>query len=200
MKNNLPFALVWFRALLAMFVLCISIPRCSWAPTFIACSIPLAVLSDLFDGILARRWGVSTPSLRRLDSQIDLFYWSSLLVSFMLCVPGANAIFWPWIGLAVIAEAALYLTSFIRFGKEPCTHAFLSKIWCLTLASCLFHSFVQLDTTYMHYALIFGYISQLDVLLILLFLPVWQKDIPSSFHAWQIRKGRTIRRHPLLNG
>lgn len=200
MKKNLPFVLVWSRAALAMLVLCISIPRPSWATNLIAWSIPLAVISDVFDGILARRWGVSTEKLRRLDSQIDLFYWLSLLVAFMLCVPEANAIFWPWIGLAVLAEAALYMTSFLRFGKEPCTHAYLSKAWCLILASCLMYSFMQLDTQCMRLALMVGYIAQLDVLLILCFLPRWQKDIPSSYHAWQIRKGRTIRRYPLFNG
>lgn len=200
MKKNLPFVLVWSRAALAMLVLCISIPRSSWAPNLIAWSIPLAVISDIFDGILARRWGVSSEKLRRLDSQIDLFYWLSLLVAFMLCVPGANAIFWPWIGIAVLTEITLYLTSFLRFGKEPCTHAYVSKAWCIVLASCLFYSFINENTATMRFALIFGYVAQLDVLLILCVLPSWQKDIPSCYHAWQIRKGRAIRRYPLFNG
>ncbi len=200
MKNRIPFILVWSRAGLAMLVLMIGIAQCSWATYAVAWSIPLAVLTDVFDGILARRWGVSTEQLRRLDSQIDMFYWLSLLVAFMILVPGANQIFWPWIGLAVIAESSLYITSLIRFGKEPCTHALLSKMWCLVLASCLFYSFIFANTHWMKFAMISGYVAQLDVLLILCILPKWQRDIPSSYHAWLLRQGKSFERNPLFNG
>lgn len=192
--------LVWCRAALAMLVLLVALFRLPFAQVLIAWSIPIAIVSDVFDGILARRFGSSTERLRRLDSQIDLFYWSSLLIAMMLLIPDANNVFWPWIGLSVLAEAMLYTVSFVRFGKEPCTHAFLSKLWCLALGTALFHCFLTGQTTCMPYALSFGYLSQLDVLLILLILPKWQKDIPSCFHAFCIRKGLPIIRHRLLNG
>lgn len=42
-------------------------------------------------------------------------------------------------------------------------------------------------------AIILGFVSHLDVILIVLFLPKWQHDVPSSYHAWQIRKGKDIK-------
>jgi CDP-diacylglycerol---glycerol-3-phosphate 3-phosphatidyltransferase len=200
MKKKIPYILVWSRAALAMIVLLLALCKFSWAPFFIAWSIPIAVITDIFDGILARKFGISTERLRRLDSQIDLFYWISLLIAMMLCIPQAKNVFWPWIGLSVLAEATLYSVSFIRFGKEPCTHALLSKLWCLFLAIALFDAFMTGKITWMPYALTFGYVAQLDVLMILLVLPSWQKDIPSCYHAYLIRKGIRIKRHRLLNG
>lgn len=41
--------------------------------------------------------------------------------------------------------------------------------------------------------LFLGFVSHLDVILIVLFLPKWQHDVPSSYHAWQIRKGKDIK-------
>jgi CDP-diacylglycerol---glycerol-3-phosphate 3-phosphatidyltransferase len=200
MKKQIPYLLVWFRAALAMLVLILALIKNRDFNALIAWSIPLAVISDIFDGIIARKLGVSTEKLRRLDSQIDLFYWLSMLIAFILRVPDAQSIFWPWIALCVALEASLYIYSFIRFGKEPCTHALLSKTWCLFLAGALFYSFLTSTSGWLVASFIFGYLSQLDVLLILILLPNWQRDIPSSYQAWQIRKGQPIKKHPLFNG
>lgn len=35
------------------------------------------ILTDIFDGIIARKAGVSSEKLRRLDSQTDLVFWLS---------------------------------------------------------------------------------------------------------------------------
>ena len=44
----------------------------------------LAFLSDVFDGILARRLNVATPDLRRLDSIADsTFYLAALLAALL---------------------------------------------------------------------------------------------------------------------
>ena len=97
-------------------------------------------------------------------------------------------------------EILCYLISFIRFRKETCTHAFLSKIWGLIL----FSTFVSIiGFSYGGFifklAVIWGIISQLDVILIILILPKWQNDIPSSYHAYLIRKGIPFKKSKLLN-
>ncbi len=38
----------------------------------------IGLLTDIFDGIIARKVGVSSEKLRRLDSQVDLVFWLSL--------------------------------------------------------------------------------------------------------------------------
>ncbi len=48
-------------------------------------------------------------------------------------------------------------------------------------------------------AVVWGIISQLDVILIILILPKWQNDIPSAYHAYLIRKGISFKKSKFLN-
>ena len=99
-----------------------------------------------------------------------------------------------------VMEGLCYGVSFWRFGKETCTHAFLSKLWGV----CLLVAFISLiGFGYGGFPLLlavyWGLFSQLDVILIILLLPKWQNDIPSSYHAYLLRKGKEIKKHKLFN-
>lgn len=43
--------------------------------------IVIALLTDVFDGILARKWNTSTERLRKLDSNIDTIFWLFVTVA-----------------------------------------------------------------------------------------------------------------------
>jgi len=98
-------------------------------------------------------------------------------------------------------EASCYLISFLKFKKETCTHAFLSKMWGLSLLAA-FSSLIGLNHAGFpfHLAIVLGLISHLDRILITLILPKWTHDVPSAYHAYLIRKGISFKRNPLLNG
>ncbi|MEI6021437.1 MAG: CDP-alcohol phosphatidyltransferase family protein, partial [Bacteroidota bacterium] len=49
-------------------------------------------------------------------------------------------------------------------------------------------------------ALIIGAFVHIDRLLIYLLLKKWDHDIPSTFHAYQLSRGKNIRRNKLFNG
>ena len=69
----LPFALTTLRLLLgpvALFCALTNISRGIYMPILVA-----GTLSDIFDGILARRLGVATPALRRYDSITNVVYY-----------------------------------------------------------------------------------------------------------------------------
>ena len=64
--KHLPFALTLLRLLLGPVALAgalMNVSRWIYLPLLVA-----GTLSDIFDGILARRLGVATPALRRFDS------------------------------------------------------------------------------------------------------------------------------------
>ena len=161
----------------------------------------LGILSDIFDGIIARNTGVSTEKLRRMDSQTDLLFW----LSAGWCAWVLNPVIVQHNKYAIIMifvmEGLTYVFSILKFGKETCTHAFLSKLWGITL----FIAFVGIigfgfaGWTFT-LAIAFALISHLDVYLIILFLPQWTHDVPSCYHAWLIRKGKNIKRNRLFNG
>jgi CDP-diacylglycerol--glycerol-3-phosphate 3-phosphatidyltransferase len=93
----------------------------------------LGLLTDIFDGIIARKVGVSSEKLRRLDSQTDLIFWLSLGFASYFLNPELIQSEWKGILLIIVMEALCYLISLVKFGKETCTHAFLSKMWGLSL-------------------------------------------------------------------
>ena len=157
--------------------------------------------ADIFDGIIARKVGVSSEKLRRLDSQTDLIFWLSIgIITYFLfpnlIIENRNPII-----VIFVMEAMCYFISFFKFGKETCTHAFLAKLWGLSLLAA-FTSLLgfQYAGIPFYIAIILGLISHIDRILITLILPEWQHDIPSSYHAWLIRKGKNIKRNSLLNG
>jgi CDP-diacylglycerol--glycerol-3-phosphate 3-phosphatidyltransferase len=98
-------------------------------------------------------------------------------------------------------EASCYLVSILRWGKETCTHAYLSKLWGLTLLA----AFTDLiynghASTLFFVCLIAGIVSHLDRILITLIIPTWQHDVPSTYHAYRIRIGKPLRKFALFNG
>ncbi len=135
MKRHLPFALTTLRLLLGPIALACALtnfPRWIYLPILVT-----ATLSDIYDGILARRFGVATPALRRYDSVTDVIYYLFILAAaFVLCrtVITQN---WLLIALILLSEAAVILVCYARFGKYPATHSYLAKFYGLCLLAAL---------------------------------------------------------------
>jgi phosphatidylglycerophosphate synthase len=198
--KHLPILLIMFRLALAPTILLLAHlfgTRYAWA---IVTCLYLALLSDFLDGYVARHLGIATEKLRRLDSQVDLVFWLSAGICIWWLHPNIIAAHLLPIGALLGLELACYLASWLKFGKETCTHAFLSKLWGLSLLISFTFAIGWGTTAYvLPTAIGLGLVSQLDVLIIILILPRWTHDIPSAYHAWLIRKGRGFRKYKLLN-
>ena len=135
MKHHLPFALTTLRLLLgpvALVCALTNVPRWIYLPILVT-----ATLSDIYDGILARRFGVASPALRRYDSITDVIYYLFILAAaFLLCKP-VLAQNWLLIALILLSEAGCILVCYVRFGKYPATHSYLAKFYGLCLLAVL---------------------------------------------------------------
>lgn len=197
---NLPYALILFRLLLAPIVVILAGVLKEQSAYIILVLMYLGLFSDIFDGIIARKQQISTEKMRRIDSQVDLIFWLCIAWSCYLIYPELIEENKIGVILVLAMEGLCYLISFIKFGRETCTHAFLSKMWGLTLLAtftallgfahngCIFHTCIVL-----------GLASQLDVILIILILPNWAHDIPSFYHAILMRKGIEFKKSKYLN-
>lgn len=199
--KNIPIFLIAFRLLLGPILIMLTYNYGSEIRKELIFLIFLGLLSDIFDGIIARRFGVSSEKLRRMDSQTDLIFW--LCVAFCSWLLNPEIItnnVWSII-LIFIMEALTYLFSILKFGKETCTHALLSKLWGVTLLIA-FVSMIGFGHAGIPFflAVFFGIVGHIDVYLIIYFLPKWTHDVPSSYHAYLIREGKSIKRHKLFNG
>lgn len=196
----LPISLTILRLVLGPVMIALA----AWAPRpqpWLLMALWAAILSDIFDGIIARRVGVATPLLRRLDSQCDLVFW--------LCALGAVAVLhwpilragWPIILPIILMEAGIYGLSYLRFGREACTHAYSAKAFGLALLYA-FTAILGFGEGWwsLRILLIVYSISWVDIVLILLILPEWTNDVPSAYHAWLVRRGVPFRRHAMFHG
>ena len=196
-----PYLLIAFRFLLAPTILIFSYYiEESTARLWIIVFIILGLLSDIFDGIIARQMGISTVKMRRMDSQTDLVFWLSIGIACYHLNPELIKTYQYEVIAIFIMEGLCYTISFLKFGKETCTHAFLSKLWGLYLLT----AFISLigfghGGFPLQLAIYWGIFSQLDVILILLLLPKWQNDIPSAYHAYLIRRGKNFKKSKWLN-
>ncbi|KGO87651.1 CDP-alcohol phosphatidyltransferase [Flavobacterium rivuli WB 3.3-2 = DSM 21788] len=199
--KNIPYILIAFRLVLGPVMIAVTYNYGTAARMFLALLILLGILSDIFDGIIARKHGVSTERLRRMDSQIDVVFWLCTGWCAWLLNPEIIKNNRYAIATIFIMEALTYVFSFLKFGKETCTHALLSKLWGITLFAA-FISIIGFGYGGIPLALvvIFGILSHIDVYLIILLLPRWMHDVPSCYHAWLIRQGKDIKRNKLFNG
>jgi CDP-diacylglycerol--glycerol-3-phosphate 3-phosphatidyltransferase len=131
--KKLPYILIAARFLLAPIIITLAYFKGTESAFLIVTLMYLGILTDIFDGIIARKVGVSSEKLRRLDSQTDLIFWLSLGFASYFLNPELIQSEWKGILLIIVMEALCYLISLVKFGKETCTHAFLSKMWGLSL-------------------------------------------------------------------
>ncbi|MFK8058869.1 MAG: CDP-alcohol phosphatidyltransferase family protein [Polaribacter sp.] len=199
-KLNTPQLLILFRFLLAPIILTLAYFIGESSKPIILILMYLGLISDILDGIIARKQKISSEKLRRLDSQTDMVFWLSLGFATWFLYPNLireNSIaIWS----ILIMEIACYVISFLKFKKETCTHAFLSKMWGLTLLVA-FTSLIGFNYAGVPFylAIILGLISHIDVILIVLILPKWTHDIPSAYHAYLIRKNKKFKKNIFLN-
>jgi CDP-diacylglycerol--glycerol-3-phosphate 3-phosphatidyltransferase len=150
--------------------------------------ISIAFVSDVFDGVVARKLGVATPELRHLDSRVDLVFYATAAWAVWRLHPGVvRSIAIP--GLIVIGLDVLrHVFDFLKFGRDAAYHAWSSKAWGLSLALALV-VLMGFGVAYPFVAItvVLGLIAQVEGLLISIVLPVWTHDVPSLRHALRIR-------------
>jgi phosphatidylglycerophosphate synthase len=182
-----PLVLTLTRVALApvMVVLALWWPQPS---AFVLC-LTLAFLSDVFDGIIARRLGIATPALRRLDSIADSVFYIAAIYAVWVVHPEAIHAHLTLLGILAALELARYLLDFAKFRREAAYHMWSSKLWGVAL----FIGFVAVlgtgETGWpVLLATIPGIVADLEGLLISCALPMWRNDVPTLLHAWRIRR------------
>jgi phosphatidylglycerophosphate synthase len=182
-----PWAMAAARALLGPVV--IVGDRCKWSPMALAGLVVTALLSDVFDGVLARRWRVDTAGVRLFDSMCDLAFYVCVGVALWLYQPqilhGNLALLYALLAI----EAANFAANFAKFGRPASYHSYLAKAWGLVLATAIAIAFATSHAgLLMRVALAIGIASNLETIAMSLMLPVWRRDVKTIAEAWRIRK------------
>ena len=199
--KKVPIALIYSRIIIGITILIIALSNVANYSILAITLLIIGLLTDILDGIIARRIGISSEKLRRLDSLADQVFWIMIAIATFVQCPEffkSNSV---KLILLLCAEGLIYLISYLKFKKEVATHAISSKIWTLIL----FATLIQIMSTCKSgilFELCFyaGIITRLEIIAIILILRKWTTDVPTVYHAIRLRNGKSIKRHKLFNG
>lgn len=198
--KSLPFALIYSRIAIGLIIALISYLKIPYYPQWIVILMFVGLLTDVFDGIIARKLNVATEKLRLWDSNVDTFFWSLVIFSIF----GLNKEFVfdniQLISLVILLQIGCYCLSYLKFQKPIATHSILAKIWTISLLAFLIVLCLN-STSYFAYiiCIVLGIISRIEIALMILKLDKWTTDVPSIFVVDKINKGIEFKKNSLFN-
>jgi phosphatidylglycerophosphate synthase len=140
-------------------------------------------VSDVYDGVVARRFDVATAGLRRLDSAVDTVFYLAAAFCVWRLHPEA-IISHRWLILTVIGTLLInHAFEYWKFGREASYHAWLARVWGASLFAALIFLFVAGDDWLLTVALCIGIASHSENFFITLVLPEWRHDVKSLWHV-----------------
>lgn len=168
------------------------------SPWLLAGLVTLAFVSDVFDGIIARRLGVATELLRRADTIIDTAFYACATLALLLRSPSVLSAHWVGLGLIVSLELVRWVIEQQRYGRLASYHMWSAKVWGITLWLGFCEAFLTGQAgPFMQAAVVMGVVADCEGLTASLVLSSWQHDIRTVWHAvrlecaWQSARGRT---------
>ena len=166
----------------------------------IASLMVLAVITDVFDGIIARKLNISSDRLRLYDSNADQLFWIVALVAVFYLSFDFFKAHYPVILSIVFLELIAYIICFSRWKKSIATHSILAKFFTLSLMVFLLDLCIQ-NTSYWTFYIcaVIGIVSRLELIAILITLKKWTMDVPSIFAVRKINNGEPIQKNKLFN-
>lgn len=187
MINSIPAALVVFRFLIGPFLLWDALDG-QTSIWFIA-GFVAAFLSDIFDGIIARRLKISTAGLRQADSWADRCLYICVFSSAWLVNKDLVIAFRIPLLTVVFAQLMWWIVNLLKYGKPASYHSYSAKIWGITLfiATIAWFSLDRAGIA-LWLAIIVGILHTLEEIAMTLILPIWKHDVLSIYHAINLRR------------
>ena len=143
-----------------------------------------ALVSDFFDGAIARLLNHTTELGAKLDSLAD----------FLLALAVLPCIWWLWphlfetelryFMLILVGSFAQLTCGYVKFGRTPSYHTWTSKSATMLLSiSLLVLLFTQDVSGPFRFSAMLHLASTVESILITLILPRWHYNVPSLWHA-----------------
>lgn len=179
-----PWSFVLFRALSAPLLLWDGMDGVisSW---FLALFIA-AFLSDILDGMIARRLGVSTEGIRKVDGIVDTAFYLASISAAVFVFKENLLIFVVPLAVLVAGQVSLQVLSRRKFGRGTSFHGWSAKLFGLCMAIALICLFGLGRTEFIWLALAAGIVNTLEEMAMVNVLPRWHHDI------WSLSSAKAI--------
>jgi CDP-diacylglycerol--glycerol-3-phosphate 3-phosphatidyltransferase len=185
--KKIPAALIALRALCGPVLLLAQAAGASGLT--LAGLVTVAFVSDVLDGMVARRLGVATEALRAADSVVDAVFYVCAVVTLALRA-------WPVVraydvGIAVLIalELARWAVERLKYGRIAAYHMWSAKAWGITLWLGFSEAFVLgRPGPFLLSAVVLGILADMEGLGASLVLSRWHHDVPTLWHAIKIER------------
>ena len=162
--------------------------KCGWNGLTLAGLVVAALASDIYDGVLARRWGCDTAGVRLFDSMADTVFYLCTAVALWVRVPPIWRSYGWLLGCLLAMEALRFGFDFVKFGKPASYHSYLAKAWGLVMAVAVVAVFAMgRGSLLIPVALGMGILCDVEGLAMSVVMPVWRKDVTTLGEAWRLR-------------
>jgi phosphatidylglycerophosphate synthase len=185
-KQHIPWAMPAARAALGPVL--IAGAACSWNGFTLAGIVVGALVSDIYDGVLARRWRCDTAGVRLFDSMADTVFYLCTAVALWVSQPQLWRSYGGLLVALLVLEAVRFGFDFAKFGKPASYHSYLAKLWGLVMAIAVIGVFaLHRLNALVPAALVLGILCDLEGVAMSVVMPVWRKDIKTVCAAWHLR-------------
>ncbi|WIO73709.1 CDP-alcohol phosphatidyltransferase family protein [Porticoccaceae bacterium LTM1] len=141
-----------------------------------------SLLTDCFDGYLARKLGQVTDLGARLDSWSDILTYGAMALGLMWAWPDLfNSERW-FVLLAIVSQLPPLIYCLWRFGSFPSYHTWSAKSTALLLAPAFFWMTLFDNPWPFRLVILMHVWVAFEEVLITYLLPAWRSNIPSVFH------------------
>ena len=130
-----------FRIVFSLIMLCFPV----FSSGFYACYF-MAGVTDMVDGVLARKLGTSSETGERLDTIADMVFVATALYKILPAVKFSREI-WIWTGIIAVIKVINSILGFVMQKKFVAVHSWANKITGLMLFI-LPYSFPVIDIRY----------------------------------------------------
>ena len=186
-KQSIPWAMAAGRAALGPIL--IAGQESGWNGATLAAIVVAALVSDIFDGVLARRWSCDTAAVRLFDSMADTVFYLCSAAALWIGQPPVLRHYAALLIPLLALEAMRFGLDFAKFGKPASYHSYLAKTWGLVMAVGVVAVFwLQRANLIFALAMMLGILCNVEGLAMSLMLPVWRKDIKTLREAWRLRR------------
>src|SRR3984957_11529202 len=112
-KEQIPWMMAAVRAALGPIL--IAGQACGWSGFALAGMVLTALVSDIYDGVLARRWGCDTAAVRLFDSMADTVFYLFTAVALWVNQPRLCRSYWELLVALLGLEGARFAFDFVKF-------------------------------------------------------------------------------------
>ncbi len=149
-----------------------------------------ALCTDFLDGYLARRLNAHSELGRKLDSFADYLTLFVGLAAVALLWPDIVRREWMWFAAVIGSFVGAMLFTFVRLGRAPCYHTWLSKAMVTACVFACVPLFAGWTATPAHLVAAVQVVVALEEIVIACLIPWYVGEVPTAWHAWQLYRNR----------